>query len=396
MRSLRVLQVHNAYRERGGEDSVVAAEAEVLRAAGHSVHLFQVENPDGVTRAAAGLPAAPWNPMSVRRLHRVVKEFRPDVAHVHNTWWTLSAAVVAGLDRWEIPTVVTAHNYRLVCPNGLLFRDGRPCLDCVGSHPWHAVRHRCYRGSVALSALSAASVALHEALDTWSRPDVVVTLSRFAVDRLVEGGVPRGHLMIKPNFVVDRGPRTRPPSASDTLVYVGRLSDEKGVELMLAAFRQADMGDAQLVIAGDGPLFGKLQALSMPRVRLLGRVTADEVADLMRTARALVFPSLLYEGQPMAILEALAAGLPIVVSDHGGLPETVSPESARMFAAGDEGALKEAMQDLSDDWVDAAGSAARRLYEERYTPAVGLGRLVDVYREAIGRRQTRSSSAASD
>jgi len=387
--SLRVLQVHNAYREPGGEDAVVAAEARVLRAAGHTVHTFQVENPDGLVRTSIRLAGAAWNPVAAKSVRRVVEAIGPDVVHVHNTWWSLSGAVVAGLDRLEVPTVVTAHNYRIVCPNGMLFRGGRPCTDCVGSHPWHAVRHRCYRGSVALSAVSAASVALHGSLRTWARADVIATLTRFAADVLADGGIPEERLVVKPNFVDDPGLRPQKPSQSDILLYVGRLSVEKGLDVMLDAFRNSDLGATSLVIVGDGPLLPALEALELPKVRLLGRASPRKVADLMRTARALVFPSLLYEGQPMVLLEALAAGLPIVVGNQGGLPETVSKDAAKTFATGDAVSLTQALQGLTDDWVDNAGAAARRVYEERYTPEVGLGRLLEVYREAIRRRRGR-------
>jgi hypothetical protein len=158
---LRVLQVHTHYREEGGEDSVVRAEAELLRSAGHDVVVHQARNPSGALATGASLAMSPWNPLAAREVRRLAERVRPDVAHVHNTWYALSPSVLAALSAAAVPVVMTLHNYRLLCANAQLFRDGRPCEDCVGSHPWHGVRHRCYRGSALASAPAAATIAFN-------------------------------------------------------------------------------------------------------------------------------------------------------------------------------------------------------------------------------------------
>ena len=146
--ALRVLQIHNRYREPGGEDAVAAAEADLLRGCGHAVIEHHVTNPSGGVAAAASLAAAPWNPASAREMRRAIRESAPDVAHLHNTWFTLSPSVLGALSGAGVPVVMTLHNYRLVCANALLFREGRPCRDCVGRSPWPGVRHRCYHDSI--------------------------------------------------------------------------------------------------------------------------------------------------------------------------------------------------------------------------------------------------------
>ena len=153
---LKVLQVHNQYRELGGEDTVVAMEAAILRNGGHEVFPYRFSNATNLAGTGVSLLASSWNPRSAARIRRVIEETRPDVAHVHNTWWAASPSIVSALNDAGVPTVVTLHNYRLVCANAMLFRDGKPCEDCVGSHPWHAVRHRCYRGSGPASIVAAA------------------------------------------------------------------------------------------------------------------------------------------------------------------------------------------------------------------------------------------------
>ena len=185
---MRVLQLHTPYRQPGGEDAVVRAEAEVLRRSGHEVVQYQVQNPPGAAGAIGSLVLSPWNPLQARRVQHLAERIRPDVAHVHNTWYAQSPAVLWALRRAGVPTVMTLHNYRLVCANGQLFRDGAPCEDCVGASPWHGVQHGCYRDSMVLSVPAAGTIALHDRLRTWCRTvDRFVVLSEFAAERLVRG-----------------------------------------------------------------------------------------------------------------------------------------------------------------------------------------------------------------
>ncbi len=385
MTSLTVLQVHNRYREAGGEDTVVAAEAALLRVAGHVVIQHIMQNPGGSLRSAASLLTSPWNPRSARELTSLARRIRPDVAHVHNTWWALSPSVVRSLSRLDIPVVVTLHNYRLLCANAKLFRDGHPCEDCVESHPWHAVQHRCYRDSIPASAAAAATISVQQRLSTWQAADVLLPLTEFARDRFIAGGLPPEKLLVKPNFVADPGPRSIRPSEGATVLYVGRLSPEKGIETLLDAWRQAALDGLELVVVGDGPLQAAVRASAPPGVRLVGRLGSGEVRDLMLNARAIVFPSVCYEGQPMVLLEALAAGLPLVVSNVGGIPDTVNATKTAVVAEpGDRSGWAATLGALSDGaWLDAAGRHARDVFEARYAPDRALETLLDVYRSAI-------------
>ena len=389
MTALTVLQIHNRYRQGGGEDTVVEKEAALLRKAGHTVIEHNTVNPSGTIPAATSLLAAPWNPRAAARLGAVVRDARPDVAHVHNTWWALTPSILAALDRLKVPTVVTLHNYRLMCVNAQLFRDGAPCEDCVGTHPWRGVAHRCYRGSVSASTVAAVTIQTNRWLRTWQRVDRLLVLTDFARSRFVDSGIPANRLWVKPNFVDDPGSRTGPPSSSRMVLFVGRLSHEKGIRALLDAWSAAETGDLELVVVGDGPLQTSIESQAIAGVRLVGRLTGQEVQGLMLSARALVFPSIWYEGQPMVLLEALAAGLALVVSDIGGVPETVGGNSAAVQARpGDRESWEVALTGLSDDTgVDRSGEAARRAFEERYSAQIGLDGLIHHYTEAIAHRQ---------
>jgi glycosyltransferase involved in cell wall biosynthesis len=387
---LRILQVHNRYREQGGEDTVVAKEAELLRHAGHIVIEYQVKNSTAPGLAAASLLSAPWNSRAARRLQSTVQRVRPDVAHVHNTWWSLSPSILKTLDSLNIPVVVTLHNYRLMCANAQLFRDGAPCEDCVGSHPWHGVQHRCYRDSLPASMVSAVTIQLNRRLHTWEVVDRLLALTDFARSRFIASGIPTEQLHVKPNFVEDPGPRTSPTSHSPTVLFVGRLSVEKGIAQLLDAWENWVPGTLQLTVVGDGPLRSELESRRVPNVRFEGRLSSADLRRLMLSARALVFPSIWYEGQPMVLLEAMAAGLPLLVSNIGGIPETVAAtRTAVMARPGDIESWTLALDHLHDPvWLENAGSSARVLFEERYTPEIGLAGLIDQYAAAIANRRS--------
>jgi glycosyltransferase involved in cell wall biosynthesis len=379
---VKVLQVHTRYREAGGEDAVVRAEGELLAAAGHDVVPYIVRNPPGAVSATAILAMSPWNPMAARELSNLVERVRPDVAHVHNTWFALSPAAVAALDGAGVPVVVTLHNYRLLCANGQLFRDGHPCQDCVGSHPWHGVQHRCYRGSALLSAPASATIALNRKHRTWERHVAVfLATTEFAKERFVVGGLPAERIWVKPHFVADPGPPTATPSRSRTVLYVGRLSKEKGPDVLIEAIGMLQDCNLEWVFVGTGPEEETLRRRAGPRVRFAGLLTPEQVRDQMRRARALVFPSVCYETFGMSVVEAMATGLPIVASDLGGTPEIVGDRAGRLVPPGDVATWTEALRSLADDqFVDRAGAAARQRWQRRFSPSAALPQLEQAYR----------------
>jgi glycosyltransferase involved in cell wall biosynthesis len=386
---VRILQLHTPYRQPGGEDAVVRAEAELLRRLGHEVIQHQVQNPPGAIGGIGSLVLSPWNPVQARSAQRLAEQIRPDVAHVHNTWYALSPAIVWTMRRTGVPIVMTLHNYRLLCANGQLFRDGAPCEDCVGSSPWHGVRHRCYRHSVLASVPAAGTIALHDRIRTWTQcVDFFLALNEFARERFVRGGLPPDRIQVKPNFVPDPGPRTAPAASSGTVLYVGRLSPEKGLDVLLKAWRHVDDGSLELVIIGDGPLQERLERWPAARLRFEGRLPVEEVRRRMLSARALVLPSVWYEGQPMVALEALAAGLPVLGSDIGGMPELLGPLGRDwLVAPGKAGAWTASLQALGDrERIEAASTRARWLYERSFTAASAARALEDIYERARSRR----------
>jgi glycosyltransferase involved in cell wall biosynthesis len=396
---VKVLQVHTQYREQGGEDSVVRAEGELLAAAGHDVVRHIARNPSTAVRTAASLAMSAWNPLAAREARRVAERVRPDIAHVHNTWYALSPSVLAGLAAADVPVVMTLHNYRLLCANANLFRDGHVCEDCVGSHPWHGVRHRCYRGSLAASAPAAGSIALHRALGTWNRHvRLFLALNDFARTRFICGGLPAHKIRVKPNFVSDPGSRPSPPSRSRTVLFVGRLESEKGVETLLDAWNAWGSSEYELVLIGDGRLRPALRERAQPGIRLTGSLSREAVLAWMLRSRALVFPSVLYEGQPIAVLEALGCGLPVLASRLGGNVELLRGWGEDwLVAPGQQVAWTEALRRLEDAGrVDQAGVDARRLYERCFSDQTARQLLEEAYRTALAGQRDEGARGTAD
>ncbi len=381
---MRIFQIHTHYREPGGEDAVVRAESNLLRAAGHEVVEWRRRNPDRTLAATISLLGAPWNPVRANEVGRAAAVSDADVVHVHNLWFATSPSALRAVRRaTKAPLVMTLHNYRLACANGLLQRDGMPCEMCVGSSPWPAVRYHCYRESRAKSTIAAATIALNRRLDTWvGNVDRFLVLTEFARGRMIAAGLPADKIVVKPNFVADPGARPHAPSATGDVLFVGRLSAEKGVRTLLEAWRRADLADLRLVVVGGGALETELRMGNWPRVEFRGAVPVEEVRRLMLSARALVLPSECYEGMPMSVLEAYAAGLPVMASDLGAMTEIVGPLGpAWLVPPADPTAWAASLASLrsDDSLLDATGAAARRIWEARYSPSRALEYLLAAY-----------------
>jgi glycosyltransferase involved in cell wall biosynthesis len=381
---MRVLVIHNRYRLPGGEDVAASADISLLRDAGHDVVVHEVVNPSGQVATARALAMAPWNEQERRRLRRVIEEVRPDIAHAHNTWFALGPAPLREMHRADIPLVVTTHNYRLLCVAGTLFRDGHACCDCVGTNPWRGVLHRCYKDSAVASLASALTISTHRIARTWDHVSTFLAPSTFVRDRLVEGGLPAERIRVRSNHTADPGPRSRPPSASNRILFVGRLSKEKGVDLLLDAWSRLPPSALELLLVGDGPERPALEARGVPNVGFTGRVGADSVTELMGSARCLVVPSQCHEAQGLVVLEAMAAGLPAVVSGGGGLPEAVDHD-ANFVVPLDAGAAgwSAALARLTNSIIDEAGERARSRYLAHHTGTTALDSLLQTYEQAL-------------
>ena len=379
---MHILQAHNSYRQRGGEDTVVAADAQILRSAGHAVTQYIVPNPAGGIETGMRLGLSLWNPAAGRRFRRQLEVAEPDIVHIHNTWFSLTPSIAYEAKRAGIPVVMTLHNYRLSCATGQFFRNGAECTDCLSGSAFNGLLHRCYQHSFAASAFAAANTGIHRQLGTWTKNvDRFLCLTEFAKARFIEAGIPPDKLYVRHNCIADSGGRTVPASKSRQLAYIGRLAGEKGVRGLLEAWRLARVDGLELLVVGDGPERAALEAMRVPGARFTGPLGHPAVLETLRSVRCLLLPSLWFEGEPMIVIEALAAGTPVLGSNLGGIPALVGHGSAGWLAkAGDVGAWRRSLEDLRDNVdIDEKSRAARDRYLELHTPSRGLKSLVDSY-----------------
>lgn len=392
---MRVLIVHNRYQQAGGEDTVVANEYALLERNGWEPRLFSLGNDAivGIWSKITAAARAPYSRPARDALARAIADFAPAVVHVHNFFPLLSPSVYDACRTAGVAVAQTLHNYRTICPGGLLIRDGRPCEDCIGASPYQAALHGCYRGSRIGSLAVARMVAIHRRRDTWShKVDRFIALSAFAKGKFVEAGFPADRIAIKPNFAPDR------PAAGSFVtraggLYVGRLSPEKGISTLLRAW---DSLDVPLRVVGDGPLRELVEKATSPNVVAVGRKTPAEVAGEMAQAAFLVLPSSWPENFPMVIVEAFSQGLPVIASRIPALAEIIEDGvTGLFFSQGDHDdlATKVRWAFENPEAMRLIGAKARRDYEEKYSPSINFQQLAKIYEAAI--EQSRSAGSVS-
>ncbi|MEU8090539.1 glycosyltransferase family 4 protein [Micromonospora chalcea] len=412
---MRIVVAHNRYREAqpSGENTIVDAEIAQLTAAGVEVLPFlrsSDEIPSMSKPAKALLPISPiWAPKAQHDLDRLLTEHRPDVLHLHNPYPLLSPWVVRTAHKRGVPVVQTVHNYRQVCSSGLYFRDGVICQDCRGrALGVPAIVHRCYRNSRAQSALMATTLAVHR--PTWKSVDRYIALTTAVADHLRDYGIPDERIVVKPNAVPDPG---TPAPVGNGFLFMGRLSPEKGLDLLLAAWRRHPVGAlGPLRIAGDGELrpLAEAAAAERPDVLYLGQLDRSGVRAALADSSVVLATSTWHDVLPTVIIEALASGRPVLGTALGGIPYLVSADGPRepagtgpaevATAAPGDGhvALPVGVQRGEAGWVvapevDALAAAlplaaaeagmlagpARSRYERTFHPDVITKRLIDIY-----------------
>jgi glycosyltransferase involved in cell wall biosynthesis len=402
---MRILHVNKFLYRRGGAEAYMLDLAELQSGNGHEVVFFGMQHPENPSlpfadafpsfvelepppkRISGRLTATArmlHSPASRRGIEAVARAFRPDVAHVHNIYHQLSPSVLRPLRELGIRVVMTLHDYKLICPSYLLLDHGKVCEACLDGQFRNAVTRRCKDDSLLASAVLATETSLHRRTNAYDPVQLFLCPSRFLAGKITEAGVYPDRLRVLSNFVATSSvtPKARP---GGEVVYVGRLSQEKGVDVLVEAMGR--LGRHRLDIVGDGPERRRLEALAAAaapgRVTFHGAVPKARVLDVVRAAAVAVMPSRCHENQPMAVLEAFACGVPVVASHLGGLPELVEQDRyGHTVPAEDPAALAAALERLLADPVGAfrVGQAARRHAERRFAPERHLEELERHYR----------------
>lgn len=395
----KILLVHNYYQQWGGEDSVFEKECELLRQRGHQVDTLVFHNREIsslVSKVKAFLSLF-YSMGSAKLLRQKIRSFKPDVIHVHNFFPMGSPSLFSVARKYNVPIVMTLHNFRLVCANALLFRENSPCEDCLTKvFPLAGIKRACYRNSSFQTLALTSMTALHKLKGTWkNQVNRYIMLNHFARDKVLHSSLSLKpeQVVVKPNFVFDPYGSSPPEirefrgqDKQDFVLFVGRLSIEKGIRTLLAAYRQASPGELPpLKIIGSGPLEAEVLQLidTQDNVEYLGFQERDAVLDVMKKSKALLLPSSCYENFPMTIVEALATGTPVITSNTGGLPGIIKDGyNGFLVTVGDPVELRQKIRQIAK--VDYAGLChnARKAYVENYSPGHNYSRLIEIYNEA--------------
>ena len=389
---LRILQVHNKYRPGwGGEETVVALEADLLRQHGHEVEQAfawtkELDGASALRLFSAGLGTV-WSFRGYSMMKKAIARFSPDIIHVHNTFPLLSPSVFWAADRAAVPVVQTLHNYRLTCANALLLREDQPCQECVGHFPWPGLRHRCFGSSLSRTAAVTSMNVIHRWLGTYhTKVHAFIALTAFSKEILTRAGLPRERIHLKPNFSPATVKLTSP--RLHRFVFAGRIARFKGAHMLLEAWARLASSGHQLLMVGDGPDRAVLERRFAAYANIVwcGNQSRENVLDLIAASRWLVLPSLAYENFPMSVLEALSAGTPVIVPNHGAFAAVVSEGvEGLMFSACDSGSLSTVLQtalEASEGAWTQLSANARNQHLSEYTARSNYAQLMSIYEQA--------------
>ncbi|MFK4165598.1 glycosyltransferase [Paenibacillus lautus] len=390
----RVLLVHNYYQQGGGEDKVVAQEEALLKSRGievelYSVHNDMIDNQGLVNKAKIALEAT-WSFSEYKRIKKKLVDMNPDVVHVHNFFPLISPSIYYACNRLNIPVVQTLHNYRLMCPAATFLRENKVCEKCVSGSLANSVINGCYRGSRIQTVPIVAMISLNRMLDTWGKKvDRYIALTEFSKMKFIESGLPENKIVVKPNFISNK---QNLESISNTIekkyiLYVGRISVEKGVQNLLEAWQHInDKKNMKLIIVGDGQEKEHLSKLyAGETVRFVGNQPTHKVLDYMEHAKYLLVPSIWYEGFPMTIVEAYSVGTPVICSKIGSLQEVVQNEVTGFHFQHDhiEDIQRVISEALNYENYPSMRKKVIDVFQHNYTEQINYKLLTDIYQSVI-------------
>lgn len=396
---MKIVLVHNIYREAGGEDVVFRSEKRLLEGAGHTVIPFvrsNMELKDDSVIDRIGIAAGMiWSRETRQNLAAILDAERPDLVHVHNTFMAISPSIYSACSERSIPVVQTLHNFRLLCPGSSFYRGGSPCEECVDHNLFRSVLHGCYRHSRQASGAVALMLATHRALGTW--PNSVtryIALTHFVKEKFVRAGFPPERLVVKPNFTdPDPGERL---GAGEYALFIGRLDPTKGTRVLLDAWQRLP-AQYPLHVVGDGTdrqwMETRAREAQLSGVTFRGRLSHPEVVQAIKGARFTIVPSTWYETFGLVFVESFACGTPVLCTRLGAMSEIVddqktglhfNPRDPQDLAAKVEWAWNHPSE------LASMGRQARRKYETDYTAERNYSLLMEIYEQAIAACASRT------
>lgn len=395
---MRILIVHNFYGSAApsGENAVVHDQVDSLRSAHHDVYLYSIHSDFFIEKGLLGklyaLLVSPFNVFSLLKVWLKISRFKPDIVHVHNTFPFISPSIFYVPFR-RVPFVMTLHNYRLFCPAAIPLRGSSVCTECIDTRSvWSSLLYRCYRRSLIATVPVSLTVSLHRWLGTWEkRVDAFICLSQTQRQLVVDGGLNANkvHVLYNSVFMSDAN---NPPVLKSicerdyNAVYIGRLSDEKGIRTLIEAWNDPGLNEIPLHIYGDGPLRNIVEGLGKNNIIYKGKVDHKSCVYAISRARMLIMPSLWFEGFPIVLLSAIFCRTPILASRIGTLAEIIEEYGVGfLFETGSPESLRSAIMSHfnSLDKLSICQSNAASAFKLVFGPHSSMQKLVKLYRSVI-------------
>ncbi len=393
---MRILLVHNYYNSDfpSGENQAFEVEKRMLIFYGHDVEVFTyhsdtIKKSSIFTLLRVSLFVA-WNPAAYIKIKKVLTQFKPDVVHIHNTYPLISPSIFYAISP-TIATIMTLHNYRLTCANGIPFRNNKICIECINKRSiFPSLYHKCYKNSLLYTIPSATNIALHRLLKTWkNKVNSFIVLTEFQKKMIIKSGIiSSDSVYIKPNFYMGKPVATSYRDRLDYVVFVGRLSSEKGLETLIDAWCILGDNAPELRLIGDGPLKESLEkkAAGMRSIHFLGQVDPKGVKVHIAHAKLLILPSKCFEGFPMVLHEAFAFGTPVLVSDMDPLTSIViNNVNGLIFKTNSPSSLVSTFLNAwrSPSLLRRLSVGSRHSYDENYNMDVSYKKLIQIYEQSI-------------
>ncbi len=388
---MKVLFIHTLYRHRGGEDAVFENEISLLRKNGHEVDWICFYNKN---LTPLKFILFPFNYYSYWKVKKKLRKFKPDIVHLHNFYFGGSPAVISAIKKERLPLVHTLHNFRLLCPSAFLFYRKKVFLNSLDEKfPWTAIRKGVYRNSVFLTFWLTFSIRLFNRLYGWRSIDRFIALNDDTKIKFLNSYLKLkvDQIEVKTNFVEDFAILDIP--REDHFLYAGRLSEEKGIEVLLTAFSNSKV---KLTIIGDGPLRPQVEksVRENKNITFLGFCDKDVVRKELQKCTCLIFPSIWYECAPMIIMEAFASSTPVIASKMGAMESTITVGvNGLHFEPGNADDLARKVNYWSNLDQEERGrfyKQTRCEYEKYYTPQKSLEKILSIYNSVIHEKKTNS------
>lgn len=391
---MNVLLVHNHYRLRGGEDVCFESDTRMLRERGHVVHHYTRHNDDVGSRSKLReLKETLWNRQTYTEVSSLIDREKIEIVHVHNTFPLISPAIYDAAHDRGVAVVQSLHNFRPLCVGAALCREGKFCNQClVDKSGLAGVRHRCYRGSLAASSVSALLNRRNRRKGLWKRIDRYITFCEQARQFFSDAGFPHARIELNPHFVEQECSVVESPA--NAFIFVGRLTVEKGLDRLLEAWKSYT-GNWQLRIVGEGPLDREVQAAAGrdSRIVFLGKIPRSEMMQWLASSSCLVFPSPAFETFGRVLIEAFSLGIPVIASNLGGPRDIVQADDHGLLVdptnVNEMSAALERMTGMVNTRFSMMREACRTRYLENYTLDRNYGRLMEIYGRAIEFRRGR-------